>query len=191
MRTLGTSLTTALSGAQVVLAQLVLLEFSTGSVALNTSTWDLAFNGVTYKGAYGLGKISAIEDGGGSVKGLSFELSGVSSAAISLALDASDVVQGAPVTIRTAVIDANTYQIIDAPIEWTGLLDTMTLQEDGEIGVISCTAESSAVDFLHGSNSTYSNASQQALHPGDKAFEYVVDQADKPVVWPAKSWFYK
>lgn len=191
MRFLGSQTIATLSGAQVALAQLVLLQFSTGAVALNTSTWDLVWGGVTYKGAYGLGTISAIEDAGGAVKGLNFELSGVSSSSIALALDDSDTVQGTPVTIRTAVIDANTYQVIDAPVEWVGLLDTMTLSEDGANSSISATAESSAVDLLHGYESTYSNATQQTFCPGDKAFEYVVDQADKPVVWPAKSWFYK
>ena len=48
-----------------------------------------------------------------------------------------------------------------------------------------------AVDLLRGSAMTYSDADQRAIYPADRAFEYVVDQADQPVVWPAKSWFYK
>lgn len=191
MRTLGSATTTALAAPGVVLAQLILMEFSTGSVALNTSTFDLVWGGVTYKGAYGLGQISAIEDAGGAVKGLQYSISGVSSAAIALALDAADTVQGTPMTIRTAVLDATTLQIIDAPIDWTGLLDTMAISEDGDKSTVSITAESSAVDLLHGYNATYSNASQQSAYPGDKAMEYVIDQDNKPVVWPAKAWFYQ
>ena len=190
MRTLNSTAVTALSQAEVRLVQLVLMEFSTGVMALNTSTWDLVWSGVTYKGAYGIGTISAIDDSPGEVKGLSFEMSGVSSAAISLALYATDVVQGTPVTIRTAVLGAD-YTIADAPIEWTGLMDTMTLSESGASSRISVTAESSAVDLLRGSPSTYSEATQQQLYPGDRAFEYVVSQVDAPVVWPSKEWFKK
>lgn len=191
MKSLGSSVITALSGAQVSLVQLVLMEFSTGAVALNTSTWDLVWNGVTYKGAYGLGQISAIEDSSGTVKGLQYTISGVSSAAIALALDAADVVQGTPMSIRTAVIDVDSSQIIDAPVEWTCLLDTMSIQEDGAQSSVNITAESSAVDLLHGYNATYSNATQQSAFPGDKAMEYIVDQDNKPVVWPARAWFYQ
>ena len=30
---------------------------------------------------------------------------------------------------------------------------------------------------------------QQAVAPGDRAFEYVISQANTPVVWPTKDWF--
>ncbi len=35
---------------------------------------------------------------------------------------------------------------------------------------------------------TYSNVDQQALYPGDRAFEYVLSQANKPIVWAGKQW---
>lgn len=190
MRSLSSDTLAALAGSEVYMAQLVLLDFAGGAVALNTSTWDLDFDGVTYKGAFGLGKISSIEDSPGEIKGLTLELSGVSSSAISLALDAADIVQGTPVVIRTALLNSS-YQVVDAPIEWSGLLDTMTLSEDASQASISVSAESSAVDLLHGSPSTYSDATQQLLYSGDKAFEYIVSQSDQPVVWPSKEWFMK
>lgn len=190
MRSLAAPAVAALSAEQVPIVQLVLMKFPSGAIALNTSTWDLVFDGVTYKGAFGLGSIGAIEDSPGEIKGVELEMSGVSSAAVALALDGSDEVQGTPLTIRTAILDGN-YQIVDAPVEWAGALDTMTLSEDGERAAIRATAESSAVDLLRGSAMTFTHADQQALHPGDRAFEYVVSQADEPVVWPSKEWFYR
>ena len=35
------------------------------------------------------------------------------------------------------------------------------------------------------------DADQQAIYPGDRAFEYVVDQSDKPVVWPSREYFFQ
>lgn len=190
MKSLTTDTLTALAQPSVPLVQLVLLDFAAGAVALNTSTWDLVFDGVTYKGAYGLGAISAINDSPGEIKGLRLSLSGVSASAIALALDGGDVWQGTPVRIRTAILNA-AHQITEAPLEWAGRGDVLSLSEDGDTCAISATAESTAVDLLRGAAMTYSDADQQALHPGDLALQYVVDQSDKPVIWPAKEYFYK
>lgn len=190
MRTLSGPTIAALAAPEVALVQLLLFDFPAGQIALNTSTWDLTWLGVVYKGAYGIGTISEITDSPGEIKGLQFDISGVNSASVSLALDDADQVQGTPLTIRTAILDGN-YQIVDAPIEWTGLLDSMSIQEDGDKASVSCTAESTAVDLLRGNTLTYSDADQQMLYPGDVAFQYIVSQSETPVVWPARSWFLK
>jgi hypothetical protein len=169
--------------------QLIRLDFPSATVALNTSNRDLVWSGVTYKGAYGAGTISPIADSPGEVKGLQFELSGVAASSISMALDGTDEWQGCPVAILTAILDPTTYAVLDAQAEWTGLGDTMSISEDGETCAISATAESSAVDLLRGVPLTYTQADQQVFYPSDTAFQYVVEQADQPVVWPARSWF--
>lgn len=186
MRTLSAPTLAALAATTVPLVQLIYMGFST-PIALNSSNWDFVWSGVTYKGAGSLGSVSTIQDGPGEIKGINLQLSGVDSAYIALALDSADVVQGTPIIIRTAILDSN-YAIVDAPIEWTGKLDTMSIEEDGESFGIAVTAESSAVDFLRGSPLTYSHADQKSLHPSDRAFEYVIQQATTPVVWPSKEW---
>lgn len=187
MRVLSGATLAALGAPVVPLVQLVLLSFPS-PIALNTSNWDLVFEGVIYRGANGIGSVSEIDDSPGEIKGLQFTLSGVDSAYISLALDDAAVVQGTPVTIRTAVLDANTYKVVDAPLEWSGKLDTMSIVEDGETCTIQVTAESSAVDLLRGAALTYSHADQQMFAPGDRSFEYVLSQTNQPVVWPSKDW---
>jgi len=174
----------------VVLVQLVWLGFAT-PLALNTSTWDITFAGVTYKGAYGLGQISAITDKPGEAQGLTLELAGGDSVSIALALDDADLVQGTACEIRTAIIDTSSYTILDAPLEWTGTLDTMSIAEDGTSASIRVSAESRAVDLLRGTPLMYTDADQITVSATDRSFRYVVDQIDKPVVWPARTWFYK
>lgn len=191
MRTLAVGATALLDSPEVVLVQLVLLQFSSGTIALNASNWDLVYSGVTYKGAYGLGVVSPVKDAPGEIQGITLELISSDSASIALALDDADVVQGAAVTIRTALMSASTYQIVDAPIDWRGTCDRMTIGEDGETCSITVSAESTAVRLLRGNVSTYTDADQQAIYPGDRAFEYVTEQADKRDVWPSKEWFYK
>ena len=86
---------------------------------------------------------------------------------------------------------ASQFTILDAPIEWAGTLDTMAIAEDGTQASIRVSAESRAVDLLRGTPSTYSDSDQQAIYSGDLAFEYVVSQVDKPVIWPAREYFFQ
>ena len=190
MRSLSAPTLAALAQPSVALVQLIRMGFPGGVVAMNTSNWTITHAGTTYLGAAGLGDIAPITDGPGEVRGLQFSLSGVSAAMVSIALDDAAEWQGVPIEIRTAILDAD-YQVVDAPLEWTGLGDTMSLSEDGDTCAVTATAESSAVDLLRGHPLTYSDADQQSLYPGDRAFEYVASQSDQPVLWPAKEWFYK
>ena len=187
MRSLSGPTTSALSAGQLGIVQLVHMAFAS-PITLNTSNLNLVWDGLTYIGAGALGAIGQVDDSPGEVKGLNFQLIGVDSAYIALALDDAAVVQGTAVTIRTAILNSS-YAVVDAPIEWTGKLDTMSIEEDGETCTISVSAESSAVDILRGGPLTYSDADQQSLHGGDRAFEFILSQANTPIVWPSKLWF--
>lgn len=191
MNTLSAPVVTALSGERVGIVQLIMMAFTPTAVALNTSNWDLTFGGVIYKGAYGLGNVSAVEDAPGDVKGISLELISGDASTISLALDEADQIQGTPITTRTAIINLDTYQILDAPVDWVGELDTMAIVEDGNQCSIRVTAESKAVDLLRGSPFLYSDADQRTVAPTDGSFMYVIDQIDKPIVWPSKEYYYQ
>ena len=190
MKTFAYPVGSALVSGSIAIVQLVHLNFSTGAIALNTSTWDLVFGGVTYKGAYGLGSISSVTDKPGEIQGLTLELFG-DAAHIALALDGSDVVQGTVCTIRTAIIETTDYTVLDAPTEWIGTLDTMSVGEDGKQASIRVTAESRAVDLLRGNPWTYSDADQRIVDANDGSLGYIISQIDKPIVWPTRAYFQK
>lgn len=185
MRSLSPAAVAALAARPVGLAQLVTLTL-TATLRLNTTPWDLTWGGNTYLGAASLGSIDVIEDSPGEVKGLQFQLSGVGSDYIAICL--AEPVQGKPVTIYTAIFDAAS-QVADAVLEWSGRLDTMTLREEGGAAVISVTAEHVGIDLLRPCNLLFSNQDQQRLYAGDDFSEYVVDQADQQIIWPAASYF--
>lgn len=188
MRTLTAPTIAALNGSVLTIVQLVLIQFPSITVALNSANRDIDFAGVTYRGAAGLGTINPIEDSPGEVKGLQLEMSGVPTAYLSLALADSSLVQGSPLVIRLAILNA-AGQVLDAPIDWAGRMDTMSIEEDGSKCSIGVTAESSAVDLLRGNSLTTSDADQRFLFPGDLAFQYVNPQANVPIVWPTKQLF--
>lgn len=188
MRVLSPEAIALLSGSRLALAQLVYMDFPGGGIALNTSNVDLVWDGITYKGAGALGEVSAVNDSPGEIKGVQFGLSGVSSEYIALALDGAGDVQGTGVVIRTALCDPETRRVVDAPLDWQGRLDTMSIKEDGETCTIQASAESTAVDLLRGAALTYSDADQKSLYPGDRAFEFTGSQTDTPVIWPSAAW---
>lgn len=189
MRTLAPSAVAALNSRVLAMALLVKLDFPGAPILLATANVDIAAPSGLYKGARGLGQINPVDDSPGEVKGLSLSLSGVPVEMLSLALDESGIVQGTPVTIRVGIFDGETRALCDEPILWTGRLDTMGIEEDADTCTISATAESSAVDLLRGTPLTYSDADQKSLYPGDRFFEYVASQLNKPVVWPDRMWF--
>lgn len=189
MKTYSAPVLAAIASGQIAIVQFVHMAFST-PIALNMSTWDLPFGGVTYKGAYGLGTISPVNDKPGEVQGLTLMLFGDTSA-IALALDDSDKVQGTALTIRTALIETVNYTVLDAPIDWSGELDTMLISEDGQQCTIQVSAESRAVDLLRGNPSFYNDSEQRLIDPNDGSFLYVTDQVDKQVTWPARAFFFQ
>lgn len=191
MRAVSPAVGTALAGGHAVIVSLVKLDFPSGTIALNSSTWTLQHGGTTYLGASGLGSISAVADAPGELQGLQLELQSVSSAYISLALDDADEVQGSLITISTAILDSATYQVLDVVTDWIGYADKMLIAEDGQKASIAVTAENKGVDLLRGSPLVYGDGDQKSLYPGDRGFEYVVSQTDQPVVWPTREWFYK
>lgn len=188
MRSISPGAAAALASGRVTFVQMLLMQFPSALLAFNTSNRNIELGGVTYIGAGNLGSIGEVADAPGEIKGLQFEMSGVSSSAIGLALDSSNEVQGTVTDLRTGILDEN-GNVLDAPVDWAGRLDTMAITETGDTCSIAATAESTAVDLLRGSALTYSNADQQARFPGDRAFEYAVAQATAPVVWPVRQWF--
>lgn len=190
MRTLTAPMLAALAAPNVAFAQLVRIQMPSSLILLATSNVDITYNSEVYKGAYGLGTISQIDDSPGEVKGLSFQLAGSASAPISLALDGADEWQGCTIRIYTCLLSSS-YQVVDAVLEWSGFGDTLSIEESPTGTTLNATAESSAVDLLRGSILTISNADQRILYPSDRAFEYITSQVDKPVVWPSKEFYQK
>lgn len=191
MKTLSPAELAALSAPAAVTVQLVRMGFSPTPVALAASTWTFDYGGTTYRAAQGLGNISPIEDAPGEVKGMQFEMTGAPAEYIALAMDASDDFQGVPITVATALLDPSTYAIAGVLTDWTGTGDTFTHQIEGQSAAISATAESTEVDLQRGNPLTYSDADQQILFAGDRAFEYVVSDADKRDVWPSREFFFR
>ena len=181
MRTLSVASLAALQSSPCPLALLVEMDL-TVPLNMNTSSLLLTLNGIAYIGVSGLGKIEAIQETPAEVKSLKFEISGVPSTSIALAL--AEPVQGKAVRIKLAIFDPVTYQVLDTRLRWAGLLDVMEIDDGNGSAVVSVTAEHAGIDLQRPFTSLYSDAEQQRLHPGDFSFQFNADQVDSRIVWP-------
>lgn len=187
MRVLTSAASAALASTPLPLAVLVEMDLASGPLYLNTASVDMTLAGVTYYGTRGLGKIDVISDTPAETKALTFELSGVPAAQIALAL--TEPVQGRPVRVKLAIFDPATYRLLDVDLAWAGTLDTMNIADGQPTAILQVSAEHAGIDLLRPTNSLYSDAEQQRLNPGDLGLQYMADQVDMRVVWPAATFF--
>lgn len=188
MKTLSTIGLAAISSGNVPMALLISMAFSS-PLNLCTSNVPLVARGITYVSVAGIGKITSVQNTASEIKQLQFELSGVPTANIGLLLGSS--IQGTPVTISLALLDPATFGVTDVVPLWAGALDTMTLDDGATASTISVTAEHVGIDLNRPSPLYYTDADQQALHPGDLFFQYTSTQFDQQIVWPNAAFWKK
>lgn len=186
MRSLTTAGAAALTGQVVAAAILVEMDL-TQQLLLNTSSLSLTINSLTYSGVGGLGQIDAITETPGDFPKVRFAIAGVQPTSLALAL--TEPVQGKAVRIKVALFNSSTGAQIDVRLRYAGYLDVMSLTDGQDSAVISVTSESAMLDLLRPSAAYYNDGDQQALSAGDLAFQYVNDQVESKIVWPAASFF--
>ena len=186
MRAVTPAAAAVLQGRTVPMAILVDMALT---LPLRLTTWHrpLTWAGGTYLAAGSLGQIDASEESTEQAQPLRFTLSGLPSAQISLVL--SEPVQGRNVSVYVAIFDPDTHAVLDAALEWQGVIDTMQVSEDGQTAVVTVAAESAGLDLLRAVPVRYTHIDQQRLFPGDLGLQYITDQAEKTLVWPARTVF--
>jgi hypothetical protein len=182
VRSLTAGAVTALGSASVPLVLLVEMAFSP-VIYLASSAVDIVWDSKTWLGAGSLGAVEPVRDRSGDGGGLQFTLSGVPSAAVSLALGTS--VRNRSCILRAAILNPTTHAVEDVATVGTFKMDQMTIA-GGTIGV---TAYPMSRIFARPKPLRYTDGDQQLVSSGDRALEFLVSQANKQDVWPAASWF--
>lgn len=176
-RTVPSALLTALSQPEVQPYYAVDLDFDSAPIRLWTGYGDRTIFTNSYTGGGSLLTISGLEEASDlSAKNITLSLSGVPSSLITLALDE-------PYQRRECKVYFGTTDTAD-PIEvFSGLMNTMTIEDSGESSVITLTVESKLVRLEKASNRRYTEENHVARHPNDTFFSYVTSLQDKDVVW--------
>jgi hypothetical protein len=185
-RALSGGFAAALAEAHVDAFPLIELQFASGTDYLCGLDHAVTWNGNTYIGTAGVMSIQSMQETAGTAQGLQIQISAAPTANLALALN--ERVQGRPIILRLAVIDASGAVQVD-PNVWAGLMDTMPIDDSGSNPVISITAEHMLAVWDRSRPVRYTDAQQQALYPGDRCCEFVAALADAQIVWPGKAFF--
>jgi hypothetical protein len=188
VRTLTAPEVAALQRTPLPLAVLVEMDLSS-QLLLNTASLDLVLGGNTYYGTKGLGKIEPIQESPSEIRALKFELSGVPSTSIALAL--TEPVQGKEARIKLCLFDPDSYAVLGSHLRWAGRLDVIAIEDGASTATLHVTAEHSAIDMLRTAVSLYSDSEQRRLYANDPSLQFMADQVEMRVVWPAAAWFRK
>ena len=160
---------------------LVSMSFST-PVYLWTGYGTLTYNGNGYLGLGDLGVVAPIEEATDlSARGLMFQLSGIPTAYISIALN--EDYQGRACSVMLGALSPTAGLIASPVTVYVGRMDVMTLTDDGETATIAMSTESRLVDFRRVRESRYTDEEQHVIDPTDKGLEFVTGLQEKTIYW--------
>lgn len=185
-RSLSGGFATAIAAGHVNVFPLVELQFASGTDYVCGLDFDVAHGGNTYLAAGGCMAIERINETPTQTEGLQIRLVGSTSANVALAL--GEKVQGRPCTVRLAVIDGAGALQVDDNV-WTGLMDTMALEDAAEQCQAVISAEHMLAVWDRPRVVRYTDAQQQTLYPADLGFQYVEEMAEASLVWPGREFF--
>jgi len=176
-RTVPSDLLTSLSQSEVHPFYAVDMDFDTAPLRFWTGYGDRTIFTNTYTGTGNLLSISGLEEANDlSAKGVTLQLSGVPTEIVSLALQE-------PYQRRSCKIYFGTTNTA-VPIEvFSGLMNTMVIQDGGDSSVIELTVESKLLRLNKASNWRYTQENHQSRHSGDTFFSYVTDLQNKDIIW--------
>lgn len=181
-RALTSGMQTAVAATVVRPALFAALEFDSGTVRMWTGLGSIVWDGNTYLGAGNMCGVAPIQEvADNSAQGTSFTLNGIPSSLLSLALTES--YQGRSAKLWLAAFDASNAIIADPYLIFGGRMDTMTIDDGGETGSITLTAENQLIDLNRSRERRYTDQDQKIDYPTDRGLEYIAGLQDKQIVW--------
>lgn len=183
------TLTTAMQAVATadVVKPLVLIEadFDSGDLNLWSGYGSLTYGGKTYVGAGNLLNISSIQENVElRASGAQVTLSGVGTPLLDKARDEN--YQGRELVIKLGALDGSNSVIADPVIIFSGFMDTMTINDDGETAAIGVSVENRLIEFERTRVRRYTDNDQRIEYPSDDGFEYVAEIQEKNIVWGDK-----
>lgn len=180
-RTMTDAARSAITDSNVPMLLFIEMDFASGFLRVNNSGQTFTWDGNEWFGVGSLGSVeSIIEASDLSANGLAFQLSGVDTSLVSVAM--TQKYQGRAVKVWYAPLDSN-YAVVADPIgPFQYRMDTMDM-EIGSTANIRVTAESRLIDWERSANLRYTDEEQQRRYPGDLGLQFVPQMAEKQIKW--------
>lgn len=186
-RGLSNDMVTEVSASQ--LSPILLASFSFSQmVRLWSGYGTISAGGVTYLGIGTLGTISPVEETTDlAARGINFQLSGVPTANVAIAL--TENYQGNACSVLFGALDASGALVASPVTIFAGRMDVMSINDDGQNVTVGMSAENKLVDFRRPREVRYTHEEQQNLYPpgpgtpGDLGLEFVNAIQEKQIYW--------
>ena len=187
MRDIPAGIVTALESSLFRPLFLVEIQFDT-VLRFSSAYGAITVDGVEYIGAANLGNItSAKENSDLDPNDLKITLAGISDASLE-AVGNSNYINRA-VVVKVAMFDEDGGVIDDTAMNYfVGKTDNVNFKY-GKNSSIVVTARDRLADWARPRVERNMNSDQQALHTGDKGFEFVGQVSDKKIIWPKGEYF--
>jgi hypothetical protein len=172
---------TEVSASQLSPILLASLSFAT-PVHIWTGYGTITVGSTAYLGIGTLGSISPVEETTDlAARGISMQLSGVPTAMLAVAL--TENYQGRECSVLFGALQAS-GALVSSPVTiFSGRMDVMSINDDGQNATIGMTAENKLVDFRRPREVRYTDQEQKNLFPSDKGLEFVTAIQEKQIYW--------
>lgn len=170
---------TAIAADNVRVFYAVEFLLDAGPIRLWTGYGDRTIDGEVYTGSgdlMSIGDVATTADL--SAPNIDLSLSGMPGEIISLALQES--YQRRTCNIYFGTEDAGTHATF---LAYSGTLNTMTIRDSGQTGVITVSIDSKLLELQRASNRRYTSESQKSRYSTDTFFDYVAGIQDAEIVW--------
>ena len=169
----------------IKVAELVRLEFSTGTYGFCSASSEIEYGGLTYVPG-GIIDISAI-NGQWSMNSQGLTLTLAARADDGLTPDVLATVQDEgwhqrPVIIKEAIYDPETYELLLVETIYRGRIDTLNFQDGSDCKLVA-NCESLAMDNNREGYRMRSNNDQHLINAGDNFFSFAETEARTVVQW--------
>ena len=169
-------LTTAFENAldENILRPIILIhgEFDSGDLRFWTGYGEITYNGDVYQGSGDLLKMNRVDETQNlTANNVTFELSGIPSSLVSLALNEN--YQCRPITCYFAVLDTSFNLIADPYQIFKGFMDTMVIEDTGDTATISITCENELLRLKESVERRYTPEDQKQDYPDDLGLDFV------------------
>jgi hypothetical protein len=180
-RGLTNDMVTEVSASQLSPILLASLSFAT-PVHIWTGYGTITVGSTAYLGIGTLGSISPIEETTDlAARGISMQLSGVPTAMLAVAL--TENYQGRECSVLFGALQSS-GALVSSPVTiFSGRMDVMSINDDGQNATIGMSAENKLVDFRRPREVRYTDQEQKNLFPSDKGLEFVTAIQEKQIYW--------
>lgn len=159
------------------------LAFDSGDFLVWTGYGNITIDSKTFVGSGDVLNVSGLtESADVQANGITIMLNGLNASLVASAL--TETYQGRACKVYIGAISSGAV-VADPYLAFSGLMDVMTVDDNGETSDIIITAESRLISLERARDRRYTTEDQKIDYPDDKGLEFIADLQDKQIIWGA------